>query len=143
MDRLHNPALADPEVRRVFEEEVLQGETTDTLLGLLTSLGLTRRELAGRLGVTPGRVSQILSGDENLTIRSLAALGWALGIRFDLHPTPMGDRVGTPAEHDPPPPAWLSALAPSPTIRFGVVPETTAALPVAEAGKVIRISDAA
>ena len=102
-----NPALNDPEIRRAFEEEFLFGEATDTLAGLIASLGISQRELAHRLGVSPGRVSQILSGEENLTLRSFAALGWALGVRFGLNPVPMADRAGTPAAHDPPAPAWL------------------------------------
>jgi transcriptional regulator with XRE-family HTH domain len=35
------------------------------------------------LGVSPGRVSQILGGGENLTLRTLAALATALDARFD------------------------------------------------------------
>lgn len=103
-------ALDDPVVRRVFEEELLVGEATDTIAGLLESLQLTQKELASRLGVSAGRVSQILSGEENLTLRSLAALGWALGIRFDLAPVPMSDRSATPASSDPPAPAWIDRL---------------------------------
>ena len=113
MSEKRNPALADPEVRRVFEEELLVGEATDTLAGLIESLGISQRELAERLGVSPGRVSQILSGSENLTLRSLAALGWALGFRFGLSPVPMADRAGTPAVDDPPAPSWLGRLAPT------------------------------
>ena len=33
---------------------------------------MTRADLAREMGVTPGRVSQILSGDENVTLRTLA-----------------------------------------------------------------------
>jgi transcriptional regulator with XRE-family HTH domain len=102
-------ALADPKVRRTLEEELLVGEATDTVAGLLESLGLSQRDLAARLKVSPGRVSQILSG-ENLTLRSLGSLGWALGIRFELNPSPMENREGTPAVDDLPPPAWLARL---------------------------------
>ncbi len=45
--------------------------------------GLTRADLAARMGVSPGRVSQILGGGENLTLRTLAALASALDARFD------------------------------------------------------------
>lgn len=113
-----NPALRDPEIRRAYEEEMLFGEATDTVEALLESLGMTRAELARRLQVSRGRVSQILSGDENLTLKSLGALGWALGIRFELVPAPMADRRGTPAEHDAPAPAWLSRLRDGTALRF-------------------------
>lgn len=116
-----NPVLRNPQARRAFEEEYLFGEATDTVEALLESLGITRSELARRLGVTRGRVSQILSGGENLTLRTLGALGWALGIRFELAPTPMADRQGTPAAQDPPAPAWLSRMGPGPEARFTAV----------------------
>ena len=109
-------ALANPEVRRVFEEEVLFGEATETIAGLLESLGMSQRELARRLSLSEGRVSQILSGEDNLTLRTLAAIGWALGVRFELDATPMEDRAGTPAEDDPPAPAWLTQLKANPSI---------------------------
>src|SRR5215471_16810605 len=34
---------------------------------------VSRADLAQSMGVSPGRVSQILSGDENLTLRTLSA----------------------------------------------------------------------
>jgi transcriptional regulator with XRE-family HTH domain len=46
--------------------------------------GLTRADLAARMGVSPGRVSQILGGGENLTLRTLAALSTALDARFEI-----------------------------------------------------------
>ncbi|GIU97432.1 MAG: hypothetical protein KatS3mg013_1235 [Actinomycetota bacterium] len=115
-------ALRDPEIRRVFEEELLVGEATDTLAGLLESLGLSQKELANRLGVTPGRISQILSGRENLTLRSLGALGWALGVRFELRPVAMADRAGTPAVDDPAAPPWLDSLQPSAQVAYRTMP---------------------
>jgi transcriptional regulator with XRE-family HTH domain len=111
-------ALARPEVRKAFEEELIVGEANDTVIALLDSLGITQKELARRLGVSAGRVSQILSGAENLTLRSLGALGWALGVRFELAPAPMANRAGTPAESDPPPPAWLSRMRPQMSFDF-------------------------
>jgi len=45
--------------------------------------GISRADLAARMGVSPGRVSQILGGGENLTLRTLAALAAALDARFD------------------------------------------------------------
>jgi len=114
-------AFSNPAIRRVFEEELLVNEATDTVAGLLASLGISQKELAKRLSVSPGRVSQVLSGAENLTLKSLGALGWALGVRFDLTPSPMADRKGTPATDDPPPPAWLNRLRPEAAFSFETV----------------------
>ncbi len=46
--------------------------------------GLTRADLAARMGVSLGRVSQILGGGEDLTLRTLAALSVALDARFNI-----------------------------------------------------------
>lgn len=101
------PIFSDPAARREYEETYLVGEVTDSVSALLQELGLSQADLAKRLGVTKGRVSQILSGRQNMTLRTLAAIGWALGVSFDLTPRPMADRAGTPAVVDPRLPAWL------------------------------------
>ncbi|MEV5511128.1 helix-turn-helix domain-containing protein [Streptomyces orinoci] len=62
----------------------LARQATASLAGLLAERELSRRELADRLGVSPGRVSQILSGDENLTLRTLAAVAECLGARVEI-----------------------------------------------------------
>ena len=104
--------------RRVFEQELLYGEARATVGGILRSRGLTQRQLATRLGLTEGRVSQILSGRANITLRTLADLGWALGLRFEPLPVALPNRSGTPAENDPAPPQWLGRLKEPPRIRF-------------------------
>lgn len=112
--------LSDPEVRRTYEEELLLGEATENVTALLRSLGISQRELARRLEVSEARVSQVVSGAENLTLRSLAALGWALGVRFELDPVAMSraERRGTPAEDDPAAPEWLNRLRPTAKVEF-------------------------
>jgi transcriptional regulator with XRE-family HTH domain len=44
---------------------------------------VSRAELAQAMKVSPGRVSQILSGDENLTLRTLSGVLAALGAQVD------------------------------------------------------------
>ena len=69
-----------------IDEEMLALVTrlTNEINWHMRELGLTRADLAARMGVSPGRVSQILSGGENLTLRTLAALSTALDARFDI-----------------------------------------------------------
>jgi transcriptional regulator with XRE-family HTH domain len=67
--------------RRLLREEELIVETTELLAGLLVSDGISRTELAARLGRTKGFVSQILSGGRNLTLRTLASVADAMGYR--------------------------------------------------------------
>ncbi len=56
----------------------LTRQATGLMAGLVEARGITRKDLAERMGVSPGRISQILSGDENLTLRSLTAVATAL-----------------------------------------------------------------
>ena len=69
-----------------IDEEMLALVTqlTNEITWSLRERGLTRADLAARMGVSPGRVSQILGGGENLTLRTLAALSTALDARFDI-----------------------------------------------------------
>ncbi|RLV01463.1 transcriptional regulator [Streptomyces griseocarneus] len=57
---------------------------TASLAGLVAERGMSRKDLAERMGVSPGRVSQILSGDENLTLRSLVAVAEALDVHMEI-----------------------------------------------------------
>jgi hypothetical protein len=120
MSRPLDAALHDPETRLEYEHELLLGEVIETVAALARG-HVSQRELADRLKLTEGRVSQILSGDENLTLRSLASLGWALGLRFQLHPVPMADRRGTPAEGDAALPSWLDDLHAVSPAQFDVL----------------------
>ena len=58
-------------------------QLTNEITFHMRECGITRADLAARMGVSPGRVSQILGGGENLTLRTLAALATALDARFD------------------------------------------------------------
>ena len=72
-----------------IDEETLALVTrlTNEISWYMRERGLSRAELANRMGVSPGRVSQILSGGENLTLRTLAALSTALDARFGIELT--------------------------------------------------------
>jgi transcriptional regulator with XRE-family HTH domain len=81
-----------------YEAARLPRELTTAVTWYMSEHGVTKRELAQRMRVTPGRVSQILSGDENLTLRTLAAVCTALDarLRVELVPSkPAGPAHGT------------------------------------------------
>lgn len=58
----------------------LARQATVEVAGVLGKRDMSRTDLARLMDVSPGRVSQILSGDENLTLRSLAAVAEALDL---------------------------------------------------------------
>lgn len=61
-------------------------DMADQIRGIMKERGIRQYELAERMGVSGSRVSQILAGDSNPTLQTLAAIAVALGqdvkIRF-------------------------------------------------------------
>ncbi|KUM99100.1 hypothetical protein AQI95_40655 [Streptomyces yokosukanensis] len=70
--------FARDESRTTLAASRIGRQATASLAGLLAGQGKTRSDLAAAMGVSPGRVSQIMSGDANLTVRTLAAVAEAL-----------------------------------------------------------------
>ncbi|OIJ88673.1 hypothetical protein BIV25_36545 [Streptomyces sp. MUSC 14] len=70
--------FARDESRTTLAASRIGRQATASLAGLLAGQGKTRSDLAAAMGVSPGRVSQIMSEDANLTVRTLAAVAEAL-----------------------------------------------------------------
>ncbi len=103
---------------RVDEElSLLITQLTNEINWHMHERGLTRADLASRMGVSPGRVSQVLSGGENLTLRTLASLATALDARFELDLRPH-EAGASPAGEAPPAAAAVTAARPR-TASFG------------------------
>jgi DNA-binding Xre family transcriptional regulator len=66
---------AAPDLVRAFVDEVTW---------FMSEHKVSRADLAHSMGVSPGRVSQILSGDENLTLRTLSSVAAALGAEIEV-----------------------------------------------------------
>ena len=75
-------AAIDEELSRLITE------VTNEINWRMREDDATQADLAGRMGVSPGRVSQVLSGGENLTLRTLVSLATALGGRFEVQLRP-------------------------------------------------------
>jgi len=79
----HKPDHRAIEAKADEEMHGLVTQLTNEITFHMRERGISRADLAARMGVSPGRVSQILGGGENLTLRTLAALAAALDARFD------------------------------------------------------------
>jgi transcriptional regulator with XRE-family HTH domain len=79
-------------------------QVTDEITWQMRSLGLSRADLAARMGVSPGRVSQVLSGGENITLRTLAGMAAAVDGHFEvqLHLEGSDRATSQPRPMDPP-----------------------------------------
>ena len=78
--------LEDEEFRRLFAQEDLILEVTETICELLENEKISRKELADRLGKSKGFISQLLNGGRNLTLRTVADILHVLGYRGALKP---------------------------------------------------------
>jgi transcriptional regulator with XRE-family HTH domain len=70
---------------RGLRQEELIVEVTEALARALRISGLTKSELAARLGRTKGFVSQVMGGGRNLTLRTLADMAAAIGCRVSVN----------------------------------------------------------
>jgi transcriptional regulator with XRE-family HTH domain len=78
------------EISDATEEQLssLITQITNEINWYMSQRKLARADLASRMGVSPGRISQVLSGGENLTLRTLASLAVALDGQFELELKP-------------------------------------------------------
>lgn len=67
----------DPE----YTAQAIALELSAAITRKLEELSLTRTELSRRLKVSPGRVSQVLAGNVNLTLLSVCKAALAVGLR--------------------------------------------------------------
>ena len=70
--------------RRLLREEELILEVTEAVSAVMQEEGITKAQLAKRMGRTKGFITQLLSGGRNLTLRTLAGLADALEARVTI-----------------------------------------------------------
>lgn len=66
---------------RLHREKELITQTNETIHAMMGKRKVTKAELAKRMGKTPAYVTQILAGDRNLTLRTIADIAFALELR--------------------------------------------------------------
>jgi transcriptional regulator with XRE-family HTH domain len=96
----------EPTRRLEYERTRLRVLVAARIDNLLSGLNLKQADLAKRIGKSSAWVSKLLSGNQNLTLDTLAEIGWALGVRWDIQPYP-AIRDNTPASGDEPLPDWV------------------------------------
>ncbi len=69
----------ETELRRQAAETFIY-ETTEDLLVCMEDTGVSKAELARRTGMDPSRLSRVLGGEQNMTLRTLSDLYCALGL---------------------------------------------------------------
>lgn len=78
-----------PENQPLLEEARLIMEVTELIAEAIEAGNLTRAQVADRMGRSAPFVTQLLSGDRNMTLRSVAGLACASGIRLNVSSEPL------------------------------------------------------
>lgn len=71
----------EPEALQLLREEELILQTSNMIYEMMERESVTKAELAKRMGKTPAYVTQLLSGNRNLTLRTIADIALALELR--------------------------------------------------------------
>ena len=75
--------------RRLLRQEDLILDVTELLSAAMEEKQISKSELAARLGKSKGFVTQVLSGNRNLTLRTIADIADALGFRVRVGREPL------------------------------------------------------
>lgn len=105
--------LPEPVDQREYARERCIVALTEVLAAIMKEAGLSRAQLAKRLGVSKAHISQVLNGSRNMTLATVADVLWACGKEVtDLYVSDLGvcvlpedmverDRVIASAKTDP------------------------------------------
>ncbi len=68
-----------------YEFDALAIEVGEQIVARMEKQRMSQADLARKLGVSRARISQILSGNDNLTLKSIVAVAVGLDCRVDFH----------------------------------------------------------
>ena len=88
---LYGEFISDARKRRLLAQEILILDATETVCEWLAAEGLSRADLANRLGRSPAYVSQLLNGSRNMTLRTLADMAHVLNRKVQISSDRMGE----------------------------------------------------
>jgi transcriptional regulator with XRE-family HTH domain len=90
--------IADPDTRRLFEQERLILSATSRIYESMEAAEVSKADLARDLATSRANVTALLSGSRNMTLRTLADLASVLGQRVEisLEPLRYGEFVSAP-----------------------------------------------
>jgi transcriptional regulator with XRE-family HTH domain len=93
MKTQYSVLMEDPEFRRLLSVEALVAEASEVIAKLMDEQNISKADLARRLNKSRAWVTQLLSGNANMTIRTLAELAYTLGAEVKLQAQPPSWKV--------------------------------------------------
>lgn len=101
MKTQHDVLMEDPEFRKLFSVESLVTRASELIATLMVEQGVSKADLARRLNKSRAWVTQLLSGQANMTVRTLAEVVHALGGEVALQSqAPRWKGAATPRQSD-------------------------------------------
>ena len=83
--RAFKELTADPQGLRLYLQEKTILECTEAICEAMERIGVTKAELARRLGRTKGFITQLLDGRANMTLRTVSDVLGALGYELKVN----------------------------------------------------------
>jgi len=80
--------LTAAQQRPEYWEEGAIIDFTEALYSAMAQQGVTRSELARRLGSSQAYITRVLSGNANFTLKTMSKLAFALGMQLDVGLSP-------------------------------------------------------
>lgn len=84
MKTQYDVMMENPEFRRQVKVETLVAEAAEVVAKLMAERGVSKAELARKLGKSRAWVTQLLSGRANMTVRTLAEVVYTLDAEVKL-----------------------------------------------------------
>ena len=81
--------IGDADNHRLLEQEALLLGATETISTLMESRNITKAALAKLLGTSKSHITQLLSGNRNMTLITLADILFSLGYKAKLTARPL------------------------------------------------------
>jgi transcriptional regulator with XRE-family HTH domain len=96
--------LTDDEGRKLYFREDLIFEITESICKVMEEKHVTKAELSRRAGVSKSNITQLLSGDQNMRLTTVAGLLYALDSKLQVSPVPIDTdgilEILTPSEDE-------------------------------------------
>lgn len=94
MTTLYDQEMQDKEMARLFAQEQLIEEAGELVAVTMQHEGVSKTELAHRIGSSKAHITQLLAGSRNMTLRTLADLMHAMNQRVFLTSISSADARG-------------------------------------------------
>lgn len=93
-DNFIRELLSDREGQKLYFREDLIFEVTEAICKVMEEKGVSKTELAELASVSKSNITQLLSGDQNMRLTTIADLLFALGARLEVAAVPVEIELG-------------------------------------------------